>query len=157
MTHTDINRIIYKHFGIFKHLNSYSLKQIAVNARFAAMLLCNEELGYSLHRIRRAYNRKSHSGVHHAITTCRNLCETDKAYRAKVEASRADVLRMKIELKHRKQRYNLHYRLRQKGIIVNTSDRMISLKPDQESLITTGNQPQRLIKQHNYLIQYTLL
>jgi hypothetical protein len=156
MNHTNINRIIYKHFGIKRNLTSFSLKTIAVKARFAAMLLCSEELGYSLHQIRRAYKRKSHSSIHHALVTARNLCETDKKYRQQVALARADVRYMKTELKRRKQRYNLHYRLRQKGVTVNTPDRMISITPEQEMLITASDQPQKLLSKHNYLIQYQI-
>lgn len=157
MNHRYINRIIRKHFGIFEHLDTYNLKTQAVKARFAAMLLCSEELGYSLHRIRRAYGRKSHSGVHHALRMARNLYETDKAFRLKLDAARGDVIKTKESFRQAKQRYNLHYRLRQKGVHVNTAERMISITPDQEDLIRSTGQPRNLIDKHHYLIQYSLL
>ena len=157
MNHTYINRIVFKHFGIKENLNTYTRLTIAVKARFAAMLLCKEELGYTLMKIKKAYNRKSHSSVHNAIVTAHNLIDTDPQYNANVSAARAEVKRTIIEFRKAKQRYNLHYRLRQKGIKVDSQERLISIETNQENLIADAQQLRSLLEKHNYLIQYSIL
>lgn len=156
MNHTYIDRIIARHFGIKENLHSRDKKTASIKARHAAMLLCSQVLGYSLHRIRRAYGRKSHSGIHHNLKVASNLYDTDRAFRAQYDAARAEAEAQLRAWKPTKQRYNLHYRLRQKGIQVNTKERMISIETNQESLIADAGQLRSLLEKHNYSIQYAI-
>jgi predicted subunit of tRNA(5-methylaminomethyl-2-thiouridylate) methyltransferase len=156
MNHTYIDRIVTKHFGIKDNLHSFNKKDAAIKARHAAMLLCSEVLNYSLHRIRKAYQRKSHSGIHSNLNAARNLYDTDSDFRSKYTAAKEEAVKLKQDWVLIKQRYNLHYRLRCKGVQINTKERMVSIEFNQEHMIADAHQLRNLLEQHNYSIQYAI-
>jgi len=158
MNSRDIDRIVSKNFGIStKLIHSSSHEDKIVMARAAAISLCRKYLGYPFTRLSKIYHKRSHNTSRDAVRNVENLIATNKAFAHRYGIACAQVEYAMDEWKTRKQRYNLHYRLRQKNIPVEPKNQTISISPDQEKLILNSRQLKKLLKQHNYSIQYSIV
>jgi DNA-binding transcriptional ArsR family regulator len=157
MTYHDIDRIVARHFNVTVcELRSKSLKERIVLARDASMLLCHEILKASSNRLCRWYDKRSHSTTLRALKVAGNMRDTDKLYRARIVAADQDCREFFTRWPDRKQRFNLHYRVRAKGMILNTKTKTVSITEDQARILEDGQLKKLLIK-HNYAIQYSIL
>lgn len=157
MTHKDIDLIICRHFRTtISAIHSTSHAEKSTFPRCAAMLICREVLGYKYARIQASYDKQSHSTINNALKTARNMIDTSAEFREKYKHAHDEAIYLLPLLKNHKQRYNLHYRLRQKKVKVNTKSKTVSILPDQEAIIREL-QLSRLLSKHNYSIQYSIL
>lgn len=158
MNSRDIDRIVSKNFGVStKLIHSASHEDRIVMARAAAIALCRKYLSYPFTRLSKIYQKRSHNTSRDAVRNVENLIATNKAFAHRYQIACAQVEYALDEWKTRKQRYNLHYRLRQKDIPVEPKNQTISIRPDQEVMITKSTQLKRLLKQHNYSIQFSIV
>jgi len=157
MTHKEIDKIICRHFGTtIKAIHSKSHAEESTLPRCAAMLLCREVLAYKYYRIQEAYNKRSHATISNALKTARNMIATDLIFRACYNVAHREAMELLPQLTKAKQRYNLHYRLREKKVNIITKHKTVSILPDQEAVIREL-QLSRLLSKHNYSIQYAIL
>lgn len=125
------------------------------DARNLAMLKCKQWLKFSTIKIRKHYGKDSHTTVMSDIKSANNLIDTDMT--ARWYSERVDeLIQAKIlELKSRQQVYDLHYRLRKMGIPVLVKDKMLSVDNQYREKLEKSR-TMKLIKQHGYVIQYSL-
>ncbi len=158
INHHYTDRVVAKHFNLpVSAIRRPTRKEAIILLRFAAILVAKNQLGYSLNKLKRAYGKKSHSTIHHAINEAGNLIDTNITFRQKYEAVMDELSHLAPELQADKQRYNLHYRLRRKQIRVSAKQKSISIIPDQAELISQNTQLRHLIKTHKYNIQFSLI
>lgn len=156
ITPREIDRITARVFGITSsQLRSPSEKRIIAEARHVAMYMCSKHINASSYDLCRLYDKKSHSTTLRSIHLVDDLIETDKVFRVKIEEIHQLIINTTPTRKETKQRYNLNYRIRQKGLKVDIKNRTVSLTPDEESKIEIG-QLKKLLSQHNYIIQYSI-
>lgn len=152
----EIDRITARVFGITsKQLRSPSVKRKITEARFVAMFMCNKYIHASSNDLCRIYGKKSHSTTLNSLSRVNGLIETDKVFQSKINEIHKLISESTPHRKEIKQVYNLHYRLRQKGLTVDPKKRTVSLPPDEESKIEIG-QLKKLLSLHNYIIQYSI-
>jgi hypothetical protein len=158
MNNRDIDRIVSRNFGVsVKLIHSSSHEEKIVIARAAAISLCRRYLNYRFTKLSKVYHKRSHNTSRDAVRNALNLIDTDKAFAYRYGVAAAQVEYAMDEWKTRKQKYNLHYRLRQKDIPVEPKNQTISIRADQEQLITKSIQLKKLLKTHNYSIQYSIV
>lgn len=158
MNYNDIDRIVARNFGISnKLIHSKSQEDNIIKARAAAITICRRILDYKFSRLSKIYNKRSHNTSRNAYANCKNMLETDKLFAFRYGKAFAEAMYFNDDFKTRKQKYNLHYRLREKNITVRTKEHTISITPDQECLITGSVQLKKLLKAHKYSIQYSIV
>jgi hypothetical protein len=158
MNHQDINRIVSRHFGIrSRDINLPTRKDEILFPRLAAMLLCRQVLKMTLHQIRKAYGKRAVSTIHGALASAGNIYGSRKQFRIRFDAAHAEAITLLPEFRERRQRYNLHYRIRQKKFRVTTPHKTISITHSQEQDLNQDPQLRRLLKEHNYSVQYAIL
>ena len=158
MNYNDIDRIVARTFKIkVSTIHSNSHKVEVIFARAAAIKLSHDLLKYSFNRLSKVYNKRSHNTAGNAYRVAGNMYDTDPEFRALFDQARNKAKAFLDGWKPRKQRYNLHYRLREKEISVDNKSRTVSISPDQEHLISRSGQLAKLLKQHNYSVQYSIL
>jgi len=158
MKYHDVHRIVARSFGMkVKELMSHSQSDQIIKVRSAAIRINHDLLKYSFNRLKRIYGKRSHNTIGNAYRNSCDLYDTDKQYRDLYDKAHAEALVFMNSWAPRKQRYNLHYRLREKNMPVDCKHRTVSINPDQESLITGSGQLRKLLKQHNYSVQYSIL
>lgn len=158
MNHTDINRIVARHWGIrSRDINLPTRKNEILFPRLAAMLLCRRLLKMTMHQIRKAYAKRAVSTIHQVLDSASNLYDTHKQFRTRFDATHAEAIELMPEFRERRQRYNLHYRIRQKKFRVTTPSKTISITHSQEQDLNQDPQLRRLLKEHNYSVQYSIL
>jgi len=170
MTHLDINIIVASHFGISTKELMHSGKYSGSYPRYAAMLICNQVLKASTIKLALWYNKHQHTTPMRSLRGAHHLLKTDPAFEANYQASLTEVLkRIKIEKaleqatnitelekKTIKQIYNLNHRVREKGIVVRTRSRTLSINETQLSEIQ-DSQLKKLLDKHNYAIQLSII
>ncbi len=158
MNHHDINRITARHWKTrVQEINRKTRINQVLFPRLAAMLLCRQVLNMTLHQIRRAYSKKAVSTIYQVLQSACNLYDTDKHFRSRYDAAKAEAIRLLPVFRSRRQRYNLHYRIRQKEFVVNNKHKAISITQEQEHDLIEDPQLRRLLKEHNYSVQYSIL
>jgi hypothetical protein len=158
MKYQDTDRIIARNFGVkAKVLHSHSQVDHILLARAAAIKINHDLLKYSFNRLCRLYDRKSHNTAGNAYRNACNMYDTDKRFRAMYDQAHQEAIKFSQNWIPRKQRYNLHYRLREKEIRLETKSRVVSITADQETLISGSRQLKKLLKTHNYSVQYAIL
>lgn len=156
ITFVQVNKIVAKQFRISpKMIMSNNTTRPASEARHIAMWICKHYLDYSSNDLMQFYNKRNHSTPLNSIHRCQDLMDTDKAFRARVQLIEEKVMEKIDDLKEVKQRYNLHYRLREKDLRVNTKSKTVSLKPGEEDKIQNC-QLSKLLKKHHYSVQYSI-
>jgi hypothetical protein len=158
MNYHDVHRIVARCFGLkVKELMSHSQSDQIIKVRSAAIRINHDLLKYSFNRLKRIYGKRSHNTIGNAYRNSCDLYDTDKQYRDLYDKAHAEAVIFINSWKPRKQLYNLHYRLREKELRVDSKHRIVSINPDKESLITASGQLKKLLKQHNYSVQYSLI
>jgi len=158
MNHHDIDRIVARYYKVKPaKIHSHSQQDHIILARAAAIRLNHDLLKYSFNRLCRLYDRKSHNTAGNAYRNACNMYDTDKNYRLLYDQAHADALKFLMSWGPKKQRYNLHYRLREKEIRLETKSKTVSITSDQEQLITGSGQLRKLLHKHNYSVQYAIL
>jgi len=158
MNYHDVDRLVARNFKIKVQLiHSASHEKHIILARAAAIKINRDLLRLSFTRLSKIYNKKSHNTSSHSYRVANDSIDTDKDFRAKYTKAVEQATKFKESWKPRKQKYNLHFRLREKEIPVDTKSRTISIRPDQEGLITGSSQLKKIIKSHNYQVQYSIL
>ena len=158
MNYHDVHRIVARCFGLkVKELMSHSQSDQIIKVRSAAIRINHDLLKYSFNRLKRIYGKRSHNTIGNAYRNSCDLYDTDKLYRDLYDKAHAEAVIFLHSWKPRKQRYNLHYRLREKNLPVDSKHRTVSINPEQESLITASGQLKKLLKQHNYSVQYSII
>ena len=158
MNYHDVHRIVARCFGLkVKELMSHSQSDQIIKVRSAAIRINHDLLKYSFNRLKRIYGKRSHNTIGNAYRNSCDLYDTDKLYRDLYDKAHAEAVNFLAAWKPRKQLYNLHYRLREKKLRVDSKHRIVSINPDKESLITASGQLKKLLKQHNYSVQYSLI
>lgn len=153
-----IDRIVAPLFGVsVARMHQKTQKEPVIFARMLAMLLCHELLGHNWNRLRRAYNKQSHSTVRHAVITARNMVETNSLFREKYNTALAECRALSPLIKRDQRRYNMHFNLRAKSISVDARQRTISIGQHQENFISENKSLRRFITKNNYAIQYAIL
>jgi hypothetical protein len=137
-------------------MHSHSLKRTVCDARNLAMLKSHEHLGLSTLKLMKLYDKESHTTILNAFTSAKNLIDTNP-----LAADRALRLEMAIAQHTKnglttKQLYNLHYRIRKKGFGLNRKYKTISIHPSRKDELRKG-QVMKLLKQHGYNVQYSLI
>ena len=156
ITPREIDRITARVFGITsKQLRSLSMKRKITDARGVAMFMCNKYIHASSNDLCRIYGKKSHSTTLNSLSRVNGHIDTDKIFRNKIDEIHKLISESIPHRKEIKQIYNLHYRIRQKGLTVDSKKRTVSLPPDEERKIEIG-QLKKLLSQHNYIIQYSI-
>lgn len=159
MDYIEINAITAKHFGTTPELLLTGRKGHDYRARSAAIHICRIVLNASYLKLMVWYNHRQHTTSMHSVKASARLIKSNREYRycyksAFMEAYNLDLKRNK-KIKF-KQMYNLVYFLTKKGIQVNTCNRTISLKGDNNPALKYS-QLKKLIRIHNYKIQLCLL
>jgi len=156
LTMIQINKIVAKEFNITpQRIMGISTRQQVATPRNVAMLMCQRYLGWSSLVIQYYFKKKSHTTILSNLKRAKNLIDTDKSLNLKVQAIEKE-LSEKIESNRiDKQRYNLHHRLREKELRVNTQHKTVSLSPDEEEKIKSG-QLLKLLQTHHYSVQYSI-
>jgi len=158
MTHKEINQIVARNFGCtIAEITSASQQTRIAVPRAAAMLLCRRLLRYKYRQLQKAYNKRAHSTINNAINTAKNLYATDSDFRTRFDAAHKQAIELLPAFRQNKQRYNLHYRLRQKKVKVAAKSRTVSIRADQEAIIRQNNQLASLLSKHNYSVQYSIV
>jgi len=158
MNYHDVDRLVARNFKIKVHLiHSSSHEKHIILARAAAIKINRDLLRLSFVKLSKIYNKRSHNTSSHSYKVANDSIDTDKDFRAKYTKALEEAMTFKATWKPRKQKYNLHYRLREKEIQVETKSRTISIRPDQEKLITGSSQLKKIIKSHNYQVQYSII
>ena len=170
MNYLDINIIVARHFGTTPELLMCSMKDIDANARLFAYLLCQEVLKLSSNKLAKLYGKHQHTTPMRGLLTAKNLLDTNpieakKYYAALAEAQamyklwlmqEKATLNAMLEQKQLKQIYNLNHRVREKGISVRTRSRTLSINESQLTEIQ-DTQLKKLLENHNYAIQFSIL
>lgn len=158
MNHHDIDRIVARYFKVNPaKMHSHNQQDFILLARAAAIRLNHDLLKYSFNRLCRLYDRKSHNTAGNAYRNACKMYDTDKKFKSKYDRAHDDAVNFLEKWGPKKQRYNLHYRLREKEIHVSTKTRTVSISADQEPLISGSKQLKKLLKQHHYSVQYAIL
>ena len=156
ITPREIDRITARVMGITpSQLRSTSRKHKITDARGVAMFMCNHYINASSNNLCRLYGKKSHSTTLNSLRRVNGLIDTDPAFRDKIDEIHKLISESTPHRKEIKQVYNLHYRLRQKGLTVDPKKRTVSLPPDEEKKIEFG-QLKKLLSNHKYIIQYSI-
>ena len=156
MNFAQINLIVAGHFDTTPNQLMYDQRN---DARKAAMLICNEVLKASTIKLARWYGKHQHTTPMRTLRVARNLIETDKTFRTRYKSALLQVqlqYNAELEKKTIKQVYNLNYRVREKGLSVSTRTRTLSITEQQLNTIE-GTQVKKLLNQHHYVIQLSLL
>jgi hypothetical protein len=157
MTYLEINDIVARHFGI----NTGELMTVRFcDARSAANLICVEVLKASTIKLAKWYGKNQHTTPMRAVRSARNLVETDKVFRLIYKAALMEVqytYNAEISKKTIKQIYNLNHRVREKGIIVRTRSRTLSISADHLDDISADSQLKKLLDKHHYAIQLSII
>ena len=157
MTYHDIDRIVARHFGVtVQEIHQDRKPDRIIYARSAAMYLCNRILKTSSKRLCKFYDKASHSTTLNALKTARDLMFSDPAYREKLLKSENECLEFQKAWPLLKQRYNLHYRVRSKGLVLDSKSKTVSITEDQIRILE-HTQMQKLLHKHNYSIQFAIL
>lgn len=160
MNFHDINRIVAKHFITTEEdVMSSKIYNTGAHPRAAAMLICNDLLKASTLKLKNWYNKSNHTTPMRAMSTARNLINTDKVFRAKYRAALLEckiLLEDEAEKKIIKQVYNLNHRVRKKGILVRTRSRTLSCTEMQLNELKDV-QLDKLLTKHNYAIQLSII
>lgn len=158
MNHNDINRIVARAWKIpSRNINLATRRDEILFPRLAAMLLCRRLLKMTMHQIRKAYGKRAVSTIHQVLISASNLYDTDKRFRLLFDAAYAEAVILFPELKQRRQQYNLHYRLRRKNFMITTSLKTISITQSQDHELKKDVQLLKLLNDHNYCVQYSIL
>jgi len=158
MNFQDVDRIVARNFKVKVMLiHSPSHEKHIILARAAAIKINRDLLKLSFSRLSEIYNKRSHNTASHSYKVANDSYDTDKDFQSKFNQALEQSISFKSTWKSRKQKYNLHYRLREKDILVETKSRTISIRQDQEKLITGSSQLRKIIKSHNYQVQYSIL
>ena len=157
MNFKDVNRIVARAFGINEQkIMSPIKKKDTILARSAAMLITHEVLRASSYRLCHYYKKKSHSTTLHAMTLARNMIDTDKTYRNNYYQALQKCIDFREKWPDRKQRFNLHYRVRAKGMILDTKTKTVSVTQEQARILE-DSQLKILLQKHKYAIQFSIL
>lgn len=157
MTPRDVNRVVARHFRIsYEMIMKGNDKKRSVPARAAAMLLCRDLLKLSSLKQRKVYGKNAWSTILHNWKLASDLTETDPRYRKHLEDARNELMALQQRQRDRKQEYNLHFRVRKKGIRVQAKDRTIICTEEQAAGLS-DRQTMKLIRKHKYAIQLSLL
>ncbi|HNX87731.1 MAG TPA: helix-turn-helix domain-containing protein [Paludibacteraceae bacterium] len=157
MTHYDIDKIVARRFGItVRRLTTGTDRRKATIARAMAVMLCYDVLKLSTLKLKKIYGKQAHSTIIENIQTARNLAETNRGYRTILDACRHEIEMKSSRSKIRKQCYNLHYRIREKGIRIDSKQKTISVT-EGEMIKISDRQTRRLIDRYHYSIQLSLL
>lgn len=158
MTPKQINRIVARHFGVpARDITGTSQRNEIIFPREAAMLICRTVLGYRYMQLQKAYNKSAHSTISNALRSARNLYETNSGFKQAYDKSHSQVVDLMPKLQTTKQRYNLHYRLRQHKVRITTKNKTVSLMPEQATDLEQNRQLTCLVRAHSYQVQYALL
>jgi len=158
MKPSDINRIVARHWSIrSRDITLPTRRDEILFPRLAAMLLCRRLLKMTMHQIRKAYGKRAVSTIHQVLISASNLYDTDKRFRMLFDAAHAEAVLLFPELKQRRQQYNLHYRLRQKNFMITTSLKTVSITQNDEQELNKDIQLRKLLRDHNYCVQYSIL
>jgi len=155
LTQKHIDKIICRVTGItMVQLHSDSQKRPITDARNLAMLKGKEYLKLSSLKLMKYYNKDSHTTILGDLKSAKNLIETNK--RAHARAEQVDeFIRKKISyLKILQKQKNMHYRIRRKGIKVNSKAKTISIPPDR---VPELKRSMGIIKDLGYVIQYSII
>jgi hypothetical protein len=157
MSASFINSIVAMQFGLkTAELHTRCNAERFTIPRMSAMMICRSELGFSYPRLCRVFGKKSHTTTRYAVVTGQSLYNSDPDFKKKHDRALAQVRKLMPTLKVKKQRYNLHYRLREKGINVKTKDHSVGITNSQETIISNDLQLIHLLTKHNYIIQYQM-
>lgn len=157
MTYLDINNIVARHF------NTTPEKLMTArmcDARSAACLICHEVLKASTIKLAIWYNKHQHTTPMRAIRTARALIDTNITFRILYKAALMEVqieYNAEAEKKEIKQVYNLNYRVREKGIVVRTKSRTLSVNEEKFRDIQDDIQLNKLLDKHHYVIQLSIV
>lgn len=137
-------------------IHSSSIKREVVDARMSAMYLQKELLGRSFPKIAAYFNKKSHSTVINAHQAIEALIDTNSTFKAKIALCLKRFSAYTLD--KTKQKYNLHFLLKKKGIEVSCKNQTIYMAPfiydglsGRKKLHVT-----RLMKLHNYSLQLVI-
>ncbi len=137
------------------HHNSTARKN--AEPRMVSMYIQHKVLGISHPRICRYFHkRSSHSTSIAAIQTIAGLICTEIKVRKRV--NECIEMYQNYEVSKIKQRYNLHYRIRQSGVQVSAPNRTIYCTHHEYMALegTLRERINRLTKKHHYSIQLTI-
>jgi hypothetical protein len=126
------------------------------DARNLAMLKCKQFAGMGSVKLRKYYGKDSHTTILSDLKSARNQIETNtgaRLYAADVDCRVELLMKKRLE---KKQCYNLHYRIRQKGLLLDMKSKTVSIHPDRRLELEKG-QLMKLIKQHGYSVQYSII
>lgn len=155
LTAQDIDKIVSRITKIsVEAIHSDETKREISNPRAMAMLKCKEFLKWGTVKTRKHYNKDSHTTVMSALKTITSLINTDQKFKdmsIKIDAA----IRKRQAYYIQKERYNLNYRIRQKNYTLDHKSKTVSINPGELSKLEK-RQVAKLIKKHNYKIQYTL-
>jgi hypothetical protein len=151
-----IDNIVSEITGVsVKLIHSHRGSDPVCDARNMAMLKCKQWLKTSNVKLTKQYGKDSRGTIISDLKTARDMIETDKEYREKSEDIDKKVRAKIAELKTRQQLYDLHYRLRKMGIPVIVRYKTISVDSQYREKIEKSR-TMKLIKQHGYVIQYSI-
>lgn len=152
--HIDI--IVSEITGVnVKLIHSHRGSDPVCDARNLAMLKCKQWLKTSNVKLTKLYGKDSRGTIISDLKTARNMIETDTKARETSEEVDRRIQRKIAMLKSRQQVYDLHYRLRKMGIPVIVKCKTISVdKQYREKL--EKSRTMKLIRQHGYVIQYSI-
>jgi hypothetical protein len=157
ITPKDIDKIISQVTGIsIEQIHSASQKQTVCDARNLAMLKCKEQLRLSTIKLRKLYEKDSHTTILSDLKSAKNLIETNPLASERAAKVEKLIQERKELLLVRKQHYNLCYRIRQKGLILDRKRKILSIHPDRQEELKKVPFV-KLIKIYGYSVQYSIV
>jgi hypothetical protein len=153
----EIDSIVSRIAGIsVERMHSNSQKQVVTDARNLSMLKCQEYLKLSSLKLQKHFGKDSHTTILSDLKSAKNLIETDPMARDRAANVDHHIKERIQELTEIRKRYNLHYRIRQKGYRIDMKSKTVSIRLDQEESLQE-KQFVKLLKRHGYNVQYSII
>lgn len=153
-----VDRVVALVYGVkISDIHHNSTARRNAEPRMVSMYIQHEILGISHPRICRYFHKRSKHAISiYAVQTISGLIVTQKKVSDRVKE--CIELYQNYEVSKVKQRYNLHYRIRQSGIQVSGPNRTVYISWEDYNELegTLRERINRLAKTHHYSLQLTI-